>query len=299
MNIQIDFENKIKANFGERGKQWLSVLATRMNHYLMKWQLQLEGPVDNLSYNYVLKVRDREHTPLILKFGMPGVDFTNEIRATKVYKGARFARLYQYDERDGVMLLERLEPGYMLSEVESEEQVIHHYIDIWKALRTPVKTSFPSMKSWFDELQVYLEKYSKDDCLIPHTLVKNAQCYAQELFETTAGEELLHGDLHHYNILYDEERGWCAIDPKGVIGDSYFDFVAFLFNELHMKEQPQSLLKWRIDTLCTVLQLDKSRLIKAAIALLTLQTCWAIEDSDNWSQMLQTVYWLIALQDKA
>lgn len=298
MNIPIDFERKIEANFGERGKQWLSVLAARVEHYLMKWQLQLEGPVESLSYNYVLKVRDKEYTPLILKLGVPGADFTNEIRATKVYKGLRFARLYQYDERDGVMLLERLEPGYMLSKVESEEQVIHHYIEIWKALRRPVKTSFPSIKGWFDELQVYLEKYSSDDSLIPHTLIKIAQCYAQEIFETSAGEELLHGDLHHYNMLYGEERGWCAIDPKGVIGDSYFECVSFLFNELHMKEQPQSLLKWRIDTLCTALQLDRTRLIKATIALLTLQTCWAIEDSDNWSQMLQTVYWLIALQDK-
>ena len=297
MNIPIDFERKIEANFGERGEQWLAVLAARVEHYLMKWQLQFEGFIEPLSYNCVLKVRDREYTPLILKFGVPGEHFTNEIRATKLYKGERFARLLKYNERDGVMLLERLEPGYMLSKVESEEQVIHHYIEIWKALRRPVKTSFPSIKGWFDELQVYLETYSKDDCLIPHTLVKNAQCYAQEIFETSASEELLHGDLHHYNILYDEERGWCAIDPKGIIGDSYFDCVAFLFNELHTKEQPQSLLKWRIDTLCTALQLDKSRLIKAALALLTLQTCWAIEDSDNWSQMLQTVYWLIDLQD--
>ena len=26
---------------------------------------------------------------------------------------------------------------------------------------------------------------------------------------------LLHGDLHHYNVLPDSERGWLAIDPKG------------------------------------------------------------------------------------
>ena len=298
MNIPIDFERKIEGNFGERGKQWLSVLATRVEHYLMKWQLQSEGPVEYLSYNYVLKVRDREHTPLILKFGVPGESFTNEIRATKLYKGVKFARLLKYDERDGVMLLEQLVPGYMLSKVKSEQQAIQYYIDIWKALRKPVKPSFPLIKDWFNELQVYLDKYLKGNNCIPHTLIKNAQCYAQEIFETSTGEELLHGDLHHYNMLYDERRGWCAIDPKGVIGDSYFDCVAFLFNELHTKEQPQSLLKWRIDTLCTALQFDKPRLIKAAIALLTLQTCWAIEDSDNGSQMLQTVYWLIDLQDK-
>ncbi|WP_373298360.1 aminoglycoside phosphotransferase family protein [Paludibacterium paludis] len=29
---------------------------------------------------------------------------------------------------------------------------------------------------------------------------------------------LLHGDLHHDNVLFDSSHGWLAIDPKGVIG---------------------------------------------------------------------------------
>ncbi|MDZ7683823.1 MAG: aminoglycoside phosphotransferase family protein [Gammaproteobacteria bacterium] len=38
---------------------------------------------------------------------------------------------------------------------------------------------------------------------------------AQALFDDIEGESwLLHGDLHHENLLADETRGWIAIDPK-------------------------------------------------------------------------------------
>jgi streptomycin 6-kinase len=30
---------------------------------------------------------------------------------------------------------------------------------------------------------------------------------------------VLHGDIHHDNILHFGERGWLAIDPKGLIGE--------------------------------------------------------------------------------
>jgi streptomycin 6-kinase len=41
---------------------------------------------------------------------------------------------------------------------------------------------------------------------------------------------LLHGDLHQTNILWDEQRGWLAIDPKGVIGEPAYEFGAALRN---------------------------------------------------------------------
>ena len=35
-------------------------------------------------------------------------------------------------------------------------------------------------------------------------------------------ESLVHGDLHHHNILR-SERGWLAIDPKPMLGEPEFD----------------------------------------------------------------------------
>ena len=37
-------------------------------------------------------------------------------------------------------------------------------------------------------------------------------------------------DLQHYNVLFDSDRGWLAIDPKGVIGEVEYEIGASLRN---------------------------------------------------------------------
>jgi streptomycin 6-kinase len=34
-----------------------------------------------------------------------------------------------------------------------------------------------------------------------------------------------HGDMHHGNVLHFGQRGWLAIDPKGLIGERTFDYA--------------------------------------------------------------------------
>jgi len=41
-------------------------------------------------------------------------------------------------------------------------------------------------------------------------------------------DRLLHGDLHHDNVLFDSRRGGLAIDPKGVIGELKYEIGAAL-----------------------------------------------------------------------
>ena len=47
---------------------------------------------------------------------------------------------------------------------------------------------------------------------------------------------LLHGDLHHQNILFNENKGWKAIDPKGIIGVPVMELARFLDNQITITE---------------------------------------------------------------
>lgn len=40
----------------------------------------------------------------------------------------------------------------------------------------------------------------------------------------------LHGDLHHGHVLRSAERGWVAIDPKGLLGPRIYDYATTLCN---------------------------------------------------------------------
>ena len=41
---------------------------------------------------------------------------------------------------------------------------------------------------------------------------------------------VLHGDIHHGNILDFGERGWLAIDPKRLVGERGFDYANIFCN---------------------------------------------------------------------
>jgi streptomycin 6-kinase len=292
MQISSEFQEKIINGFGSDGKAWLESLESTVQTYLQKWGLINEGPVDNLSYNYVVKVTDTKGTPLILKLGVPNFDTRNEMVTLLNYNGDGCAKLLKFDLENGVMLLERLVPGRMLSAESDEMVVLENFIKVWKAIRRPVPdgTTTPSLTHWFEGLTRY-RNAGEGPISLGH--VQLAEEYFQQVMGTSEGPQLLHGDLHHENILYSEQKGWMAIDPKGVAGDPYFDVVSFLINQLESKPDAKSILKLRVDTISEQMELDRGRLLKAAIALGTLYACWGVEDLADWETTYQCVEWFI------
>ena len=58
-----------------------------------------------------------------------------------------------------------------------------------------------------------------------------AESICRSLCDKYPNQLLLHGDLHHDNILLDTNKRYRIIDPKGVAGDSIFDIPRFILNE--------------------------------------------------------------------
>ena len=104
---------------------------------------------------------------------------------------------------------------------------------------------------------------------------------------------LLHGDLQHYNVLFDNERGWVAIDPKGVVGEWEYEVGALLRNPV---EQPElfanaATINRRLEILTTLLPLNYARTLNWSYAQAVLSAIWGVEDgypieSNNPSLML-------------
>ncbi|HEX5378305.1 MAG TPA: aminoglycoside phosphotransferase family protein [Phenylobacterium sp.] len=53
---------------------------------------------------------------------------------------------------------------------------------------------------------------------------------ARSLLDQPLEVGVLHGDLHHGNVLDFGDRGWLAIDPKGLLGDRGYDHANLLCN---------------------------------------------------------------------
>ncbi|MCA1321538.1 aminoglycoside phosphotransferase family protein [Bacillus tianshenii] len=300
MNIPEWFQKRMVDVFGEAGKVWLTQLDSTIQFCEKEWKLRIEGPVSNLSYNYVLHAKEPNGTPVMLKLGVPSFDFSNEINTLNVYGGKGCARLLKADAERGAMLLEKLVPGTMLSEEKDEKAAVHQFLEVWKAIRRPVpaECKSPTILDWASGLGRYDSMHPNGDGPIDSRYIEMAQAYFAELTESTIGMELLHGDLHHENILYDEEKGWLAIDPKGVVGDPYFDLISFMTNHLLKKENPKRLLSQRVEWISECLSLDRNRLLKAAVAMGILSACWGIEDQAGWEESYTCAKWFMELMSE-
>jgi hypothetical protein len=145
------------------------------------------------------------------------------------------ARVYEHIE--GALLLERLNPGLQLAGVAldgRDEEATKVLADVIDRMSLPFESSdepsrealkaFVSAQDWGKGFDRYL---ASGDSQIPTRLVAQARQLYFDLCVSQRSVRLLHGDLQHYNVLFDSERGWLAIDPKGVPtmdknGDFYF-----------------------------------------------------------------------------
>ncbi len=102
---------------------------------------------------------------------------------------------------------------------------------------------------------------------------------------------VLHGDLHHDNILSATRRPWLGIDPKGVIGQPDYEPGAFIRNISLNADAAIELadLVRAIDIFSEQLHIEKQRIIRWAFAQAVLSAWWHVEDNTSgWE-------WAIAL----
>ena len=101
---------------------------------------------------------------------------------------------------------------------------------------------------------------------------------------------VLHGDLHHGNVLDFGERGWLAIDPKHVVGDRGFDFAVLFTNPdladptRPMATEPACFAR-RLEVVAQAARLDRLRLLSWVLAGADLSAAWFLEDGDPLAQI--------------
>jgi streptomycin 6-kinase len=100
---------------------------------------------------------------------------------------------------------------------------------------------------------------------------------ARELLGDPRDVVVLHGDLHHNNVLDAGERGWIAIDPKGLIGERGFDFANIFHNPTREFALAPGRLHRLIGIVAELAGLEPVRLIKWILAYSGLNAAWCLD----------------------
>ena len=216
---------------------------------------------------------------VVLKITKHAGDESHSGEVLKAFAGDGAVRVYESET--GAVLLERLEPGEELVNLVKrgeDEEATKILAQVMKKLaHHQAPAECPTVADWGRGFDRYL---TSGDRQLPLELVHEAHGLYQDLTATQGTTMLLHGDLQHYNVLFDNERGWVAIDPKGVVGEWEYEVAALLRNPV---EQPElfanvTTINRRLEILTTLLPLNYSRALRWSYAQSILSAIWDIED---------------------
>lgn len=182
------------------------------------------------------------------------------------------------EHEPGAVLLPRLVPGNDLVSLsldgrdEEAVEVIASLIDRMSTNPASVGDAEPVI-----QIEPEFEQFRAGTRgLIPEHYIDYAHTLFGELCATQRNVRLLHGDLHHYNVLFDKNAGWMAIDPWGVMGETEFEVGASLRNPIDgpaLLGQP-CVMERRIRSFEVALNIDPDRALKWAFATTVLAILW-------------------------
>ena len=301
MNLPIHFVKTVTNTF-TGGAAWLERLPDLLAECEHRWDLTIRPSNFTLSYNYVAPAMLANGTEIVLKVGVPNRELRTEIEALRLYEGRGCVRLLEADPDVGILLLERLYPGEMLTIVTDDDaatrlaaQVMQN---LWRPL--PAEHTFPSVADWANGLAELSKKFDGGTGPFDKKLVETAESLFTDLLASSSEPVLLHGDLHHYNILSADD-GWKMIDPKGVAGEAAYEVGALLRNPIAtIYDEPdlERITARRLDILAEMLSMDRERLRQWSLAQAVLSAWWSYEDGGDpadWQSTMRLAAVLAAL----
>ena len=273
---------------GEAGRLWLLGLPSLAETCAARWSLKVGAPYASLSYNYAAPAEGPRGERLALKLGLPVPELLSEIEALRLFDGRGSVRLFEADPKLGALLLERLEPGTRLVELceADDDAATSAAAEVMRRLRrtAPQAHTFPTVAEWGEGFKRLRARFGGGTGPLPPRLVEEAEAVFADSPADSAEHVLLHGDLHHGNVLAAGREPWLAIDPKGLVGEPAYEVGALLRNPgpLFLRHpSPVRLAERRIARLSEELGFERARVRGWGVAQAVLSLCWTIEDSDE------------------
>lgn len=215
------------------------------------------------------------------------------------WNGSGAAQVIAHDR--GATLLVRATGADSLSAMSrtgEDAQACRILCNTARQLHRPANASTPvltPLRHWFRHLAPAAKIYGG-------VMTRCAEI-ANELFSSPQNEVVLHGDLHHGNVLDFGPAGWLAIDPKGLLGERGFDYANIFTNpdladpRVAIATDP-NIFKQRVQLVSEIAAIERQRLLMWIAAWCGLSSAWFLEDGENAAITLRVAELAIAELDE-
>ena len=245
-------------------------------NYLHRWQLDPDGEPIITTTSRLLPVR-RDGVPAMLKVATEPEERRGADTMTW-WNGDGAAHVLAHE--GDALLMERAEGSTSLermAESGRDDEATRIMCQVAAKLHAPRVDPLPSslvpLPDWFAALEPGSERH--------RGILEQSAATARHLFAEPRDIVVLHGDIHHGNILDFGSRGWLAIDPKGLLGERTFDFVNILRNPDARVALTPGRFSRQVTVVADAAGLDRTRLLEWTLAFTGLSAAWILGDGDQ------------------
>jgi streptomycin 6-kinase len=240
--------------------------------YLERWELTPDGKPIITPTSRLLPVRSRG-APAMLKIAILDEERLGGLLMVW-WNGLGAARVLAHGKN--AILMERAETDTSLADVarngrdDEASRIICAVLAKLHAPRGRPQPALVPLSEWFQALGHAAHAQGG--------ILRLAATTASNLLARQQDISVLHGDMHHGNVLDFGSRGWLAIDPKGLIGDRCFDYANIFCNPDHETAIMPGRLGRQVGVVAEAAQLDPIRLRAWIVAWAGLSAAFSIVD---------------------
>lgn len=267
-----DHLSRSPARRAARLAAWRTGLPARQARLVAAWSLAIEGVLADRATSRLLAVRDAVGRALVLKLAPPGQGIAAEAAALAAMQGRGAVALLRAAPEDGALLLARALPGNLLLDLARRDDDAATRIAARLIAALPVA---PPAGEPFAEAAGWGRALATGRGRLDAALIDRTAGQLADLAASAPPPLLLHGDLHHANILADG-AGWVATDPKGLLGEPAAEAACLLRNPADptlLARAPR-----RAAIIAEEAGLDRARVLAWGQAGAVIAACWAVED---------------------
>ncbi|MGK9147431.1 phosphotransferase [Plantibacter flavus] len=260
-----------------------------------RWALVPDGEAFSTASSTLLPVR---HDGRRAMLKVPRVEEESlGGRLLAAWGGVATAAVFEVDEQ--AIVLERAEPGQDLSRLTRDGDdsaavaIICSVLDTLHSARPAdqVVRELPTLRRWFRDLETAAGRmqgeHLTDASTATQAFLVRAWTIAARLLSTAelpqhAGDTVvLHGDLHHQNVLEFAPGDWRAVDPKGIVGHRAFDHLVLFGNPDPATAHDEAVFARRLATVSALSGLAERTLLEWLVAWSALSATWSLQDGDQ------------------
>lgn len=191
------------------------------------------------------------------------------------WDGNGAAKVLEHDEN--ALLLERISGDHIslidMVQQNRDNEATSIICSVAKKLHLIKKDpllEITTLERWFSDLWPAAAKYGG--------IIKECAVIAQDVLVNQNDTAVLHGDLHHQNVLYSNTQGWVVIDPKCLIGERAFDYANIFCNPDKETALAPGRFMERLQIVSKEANLDTKHLLKWIIAWCGLSAAWILNE---------------------